>query len=58
MKSTIKIEIRPFGHNGCNEIERSKSNKVLNDIINKITDELKSVNTSEFYFNIKIDTDE
>lgn len=58
MKATIKIEIRPFSHNGSNEIEKSKSNKVLSDIINKITEELKFVNTSEFYFNIKIDTED
>jgi hypothetical protein len=58
MKSTIKIEIRPFHHNSNNEIERSKSNKLLNDIINKITNELKCADTSEFYFNIKIDSED
>lgn len=58
MKTTIKIEIRPFHHNSCNEIERSKSNKLLNDIISKITDELKCVDTSGLYFNIKIDTED
>jgi hypothetical protein len=58
MKSIIKIEIRPFHYNSSNEIEHSKSNKLLNDIINKITNELKCVDTSEFYFKIKIDSED
>ena len=48
----VKIEIRPL--NDCNLIQSSECNKIGNDMINKITDVLKDINTSEIYFDVKI----
>ena len=58
MKTTIEIEIRPFSHNSCNEIENSMSNKLMIDIISNITEELKKIDTSNYYFNLKINTND
>ncbi len=58
MKTTIEIEIRPFSHNSCNEIENSRSNKLMIDIISNITEELKKIDTSNYYFNLKINTND
>ena len=48
----IKIEISPLAHN--NQIELSKANQIGNDMIHKITNLLNEVDTSKFYFDVKI----
>ena len=52
---TVKVEIKPL--NDYNLIESSKCNMIGNEMINKITDVLKDINTSKIHFDVKITTE-
>lgn len=54
-KINITIEIHPL--ETCNVSEASRSNKVGNEIIQKITDVLSEIDTSKLFFDIKINSE-
>ena len=56
MTANIKILIKPSNTYCYNEIETVKANKLMVEVINKITQELSKINTDGLYFKFEIDT--
>jgi hypothetical protein len=56
MITNIKITIMPSPTSGYNENEIVKANKLMVEVINKITQELSKINTDGLYFKFEIDT--
>jgi hypothetical protein len=56
MTANIKITIMPSPTSGYNENEIVKANKLMVEVINKITQELSKINTDGLYFKFEIDT--
>ena len=56
MIANIKITISPNHTNGYNENEIVKSNKLMVDVISKITQELSKIDDNGLFFRFEIDT--
>lgn len=54
-KITITISIDPLKEGNLSE--RSKSNKIGNDMINKVTEALNNIDTSNILFDVNISTE-